>query len=355
MLLDSYRHYVNQGQLSHDEQQLTACRELDLIGQRLQRHQQVDSLYIYGPVGRGKSMLMDLFEQQLQGVGKIRLHYHHFMQRVHQELNQLQGESDPMLQVATAWSEQYQVICLDEFIVEDIGDAMILARLWEALFAAGVCLVTTSNTPPQELYRGGLARHRFEPFIDLLQRQCKLVELDSGIDFRRLGQADTPYYLVNQTCEALQRVTEARYGKLYPAPPLIVMNRVMTAMWHNHKVAFFDFWDLCSGPRSQRDYMQLAERYQALAVASVPAFSYQPSAAPAQGTEDSFQRDNSTALVSRLDNEARRFIALVDECYDRGCHVLIQAEVELDELYQAQQLKFPFQRCISRLIEMQRW
>ena len=358
-MLQHYQHLIQQHQLRADEAQLSACLELDALASQLNQQQSGFSLYLYGPVGRGKSMLMDMFYNHLTNRAKIRLHYHHFMRRVHQQLNRLQGESDPLETIAARWAQQYKVICLDEFIVEDIGDAMLLANLWSSLFRHGAILVTTSNTPPKELYRGGLARHRFEPFIQLLQQQCQIIDLDMGVDYRRLTASDTPYYKVAGTLESLRNTAESTFGPLESTASLSVMNRQIDCLWSNDNLAVFDFWSLCSGPRSHRDYMELADRFQALAIHCVPQFSLNPTVLAAQGIEDDtareYQHQHYEHHPSHLDNEARRFIALVDECYDRGCLLIITADTGIDELYQAELLEFPFKRCASRLIEMQSW
>lgn len=353
MLISAYKRLCQQYNLSIDDNQLTALAALEQRRWHLSHDQPTSSLYLFGPVGRGKSMLMDLFFDKLPISAKVRLHYHHFMQQVHEQLNQHQGEANPLVTVAGKWSQRFRVICLDEFIVEDIGDAMLLATLWTALFDNNTLLITTSNTPPSELYRGGLARHRFEPFIALLEHQCEVINLDSGIDYRRLTAHDMRYYFVGKRSESLNDLV-SRTRALDDHSPVTIMNREMACLWRNPIAIGFNFWQLCSGPRSQRDYMQLAEQFKLIAVTDVPQFSAGEQQAVTQGVEDNYQREQAQHL-SHLDNEARRFIALVDECYDRGCLLLINAVAPIDELYQAEYLKFPFQRCASRLIEMQSW
>ncbi|WP_240665281.1 cell division protein ZapE [Idiomarina sp. 29L] len=357
-----YQHWIDSGKLNDDGFQRNAVAALQ---QRLDAISNKDStsmksLYLYGPVGRGKTMLMDMFSEQLRSLSTanssfIRLHYHHFMSKVHDALNNLQGEENPMQRVASDWAEAHSIICLDEFFVEDIGDAMILARLWESLFAAGVTLITTSNAPPVELYKDGLARHRFEPTIELLNRQCELIDLGFGTDYRRINSTDMPLYLTQGQPSDLKALTEGRFGKLEQTDNVVIMNRTIPCLWRNSEVIGFDFMSLCSGPRSQRDYMELADKYKAIAVQNVPAFTYIPDKELVHGVEETYQREHDAKLISKLDNEARRFIALVDECYDRGCLLLITAEVDVEKLYHAQQLAFPFRRCVSRLFEMQHW
>ncbi|MCK7459363.1 cell division protein ZapE [Idiomarina aminovorans] len=352
---ETYNQQLRSGVLQADDYQHLAVQALQQRLNELARGNKVESLYLFGPVGRGKTLLMDMFYQRLPKSQAIRLHYHHFMARIHQELNQYQGETDPMQVIAEFWARRYSIICLDEFFVEDIGDAMILARLWEQLFHQGVSLVTTSNAPPDELYKGGLARHRFEPTIDLLNKECECLDLGFGIDYRRLKNTDWPYYLKHGELKQLRSVAEKQFGKTKPLSSVTVMNRQVHCLWRNDSVIGFDFMALCSGPRSQRDYMELANTYSAIAVHHVPAFTYLPDKELVHGVEETYQREHQENIVSRLDNEARRFIALVDECYDRRCLLMITAETDIDKLYQAKQLAFPFRRCVSRLFEMQQW
>ncbi|WP_417438515.1 cell division protein ZapE [Idiomarina sp.] len=352
---ENYNQRIQSGVLQPDKYQLKAVKALQQRLDSLARGHKPKSLYLFGPVGRGKTLLMDMFYQHLTQSQAIRLHFHHFMAKIHEELNHLQGEANPMQIIAKRWSQHYSIICLDEFFVEDIGDAMILAGLWHALFNEQVSLITTSNAPPNELYRDGLARHRFEPTIELLNKECDCLDLGMGVDYRRLHEADLPYYLKQGTLQQLRSLAESHFGDTKETPSVRIMNREIPCLWHNNEVIGFDFMSLCSGPRSQRDYMELADNYGAIAVHQVPAFSYIPNKDLVHGVEESYQREHQTNIVSKLDNEARRFIALVDECYDRKCHLLVTAETDIDKLYQARQLAFPFRRCVSRLFEMQQW
>lgn len=312
-------------------------------------------LYIQGPVGRGKTLLMDLFYQHLATEHKIRLHFHHFMARIHQELNALSGQKNPLQLIAALWAERYKVLCFDEFFVNDIGDAMLLGTLWQHLFEQGVILVTTSNALPEDLYHNGLQRQRFLPTIALLQQYCEVLTLDSGQDYRLLHSQSWQYYLQSGSQKQLQQQAEQLAGPVTPLTTIRILNRDIPALWHNDKVIGFDFMALCSGPRSQLDYMELLNRYPIIAVHQVPQFSYLADKPIVHGIEDSYQREHKDYYVSKLDNEARRFIALVDECYDRGKLLLLTAEAAVTELYQAKQLAFAFARCSSRLFEMQSW
>jgi cell division protein ZapE len=354
-----YQQQVATAALSYDENQYQLLQRLSLLAQKLSSgHSTGDQsalrgLYIQGPVGRGKTLLMDLFYQQLQTPQKIRLHFHHFMARIHQELHQLSGQPDPLQHIAAQWAAHYRVLCFDEFFVNDIGDAMLLGTLWRHLFNAGVVLVTTSNALPEQLYANGLQRQRFLPTIALLQQHCEVVTLDSGEDYRLRQQQSWPYYLQGASLSTLQQKAEQLSGTLMPLPAINLLNRPVPALWHNQQLIGFNFNALCAGPRSQLDYMALCGQYAAIAVHGVPQFSYLADKPIVHGVEDCYQREHKEYYVSKLDNEARRFIALVDECYDRGTLLLLSADVPVNELYQAKQLAFAFARCSSRLHEMQ--
>ena len=364
-MLQQYRRLIADGDLRYDEHQWQLLCKLATLSEGLATRAAgsatpaLQGLYLFGPVGRGKTMLMDLFFANVASEQKIRMHFHHFMQRVHQELHALTGTSDPLLVIAKRWATQYQLLCFDEFFVNDIGDAMLLGTLWRYLFAEGVVLVTTSNAHPTELYRDGLQRSRFLPTITLLQQHCEVHSLDNGLDYRRLHASAMPFLQVMPTGDWLKNTAEQRYGAVNPDfadhNVMSLLNRPVRYLWRNEQVIAFDFMALCSSPRSQLDYMALANTYQAIAVWQVPQFTAQSATAILHGVEENYQREHSSVFVSQLDNEARRFIALVDECYEQRCLLILSCEVALLELYQASQLSFAFERCISRLYEMQRW
>lgn len=278
-------------------------------------------------------MLLDLFYQHLHTTKKGRLHFHHFMAKVHAELHQLSGQADPLQRVARQWVTHYRVLCLDEFFVNDIGDAMLLGTLWRYLFEAGVVLVTTSNTLPEHLYENGLQRQRFLPTIELLQRCCDVISVASEQDYRRLGTTVWQHYLQGATARQLQHHAEQLTGPVQPLSSIRILNRKIPALWHNDLVIGFDFHALCAGPRSQLDYMALLDQCRVIAVHQVPQFSYLAEKAIIHGIEDSYQREHKEFHVSQRDNEARRFMALVDESYDRGKLLLLTAEVPVTELY----------------------
>jgi cell division protein ZapE len=289
-------------------------------------------LYIWGGVGRGKTLLMDLFFATAPR-GAERSHFHHFMRQVHAELALLKGQSDPLEGVAERLAARTRVICLDEFFVTDIADAMILAGLFEALFRRGVNLVTTSNLAPDELYTDGLQRQRFLPAIELLKRHLDVVHLDGGIDYRLRQLEQSPTYLdsaLPETADALKRRFSMLAGG-HPSGPgtLIVEGRAIGALGFGPGMAWFEFAQLCEGPRSQNDYIDLARLYHTIFISNIPQFN--------AGDDDA----------------ARRFMMLIDELYDRAVNIVLSAAAAPDALYRGERFGVEFQRTSSRLVEMQ--
>ena len=290
-------------------------------------------LYFWGGVGRGKTYLVDTFYDCLPFRRKLRVHFHRFMQRVHAELNSLEGEKNPLEIVADRLAEETVVICFDEFFVTDIGDAMILGGLMEALFARGVTLVATSNIEPEKLYENGLQRQRFLPAIALVEKYTQVVNVDAGVDYRlrTLQQAELYHFPLDEGAEESLRDSFERLapevGKHWER--LEVNGRYLTCRCLADDVAWFDFAELCDGPRSQNDYIELARIFHAVLISGVPGF------------------------VPDNDDQARRFINLVDEFYDRNVKLVLAAEKSLLDLYSGGRLEFEFQRTVSRLQEMQ--
>lgn len=293
----------------------------------------VRGLYFWGGVGRGKTYLMDTFFEALPFERKMRAHFHRFMQRIHRELKMMGGQKDPLLLIAAKLAGETRVVCFDEFFVSDITDAMILGTLFEALFELGVVLVATSNIVPDELYKDGLQRARFLPAIALVKRHCLVVNVDGGIDYRlrTLEQAELYHSPLDAAADAGLR---ASFEALAPEPGLAdqvleIEGRPIRARMVADDVAWFDFAELCDGPRSQNDYIELAREYHAVLVGQVPQ------------------------LGAGRDDQARRFINLVDEFYDRNVKLVLAAAVPLHELYAGGRLGFEFERTKSRLLEMQ--
>ena len=288
-------------------------------------------VYMHGGVGRGKSFLMDCFFNAVPLKRKTRLHFHEFMREVHRELADMHGTVDPLKGLGERMSKRFRLICFDEFHVADITDAMILYRLLESLFEHGVSIVTTSNFHPDGLYPNGLHRDRILPAIELLKSRMHVINVDHGIDYRQrtLEQVEMYQTPLGERADAamssaFERLAEAKDE----SPELNIEHRVLKARRRAGGVVWFDFRELCGGPRSQNDYLELAARFHAVLVSGVPQMS------------------------PRLASEARRFTWLVDVMYDRRVKLILSAEVEAEALYTEGPLAHEFPRTVSRLHEM---
>jgi len=310
------------------------------VGERLRAHlpwtparAPQRGLYLWGGVGRGKTMLMDWFYESLRGTKRERIHFYRFMRQVHAELRAATQRTQPLEVVAERLARTTRVLCLDEFFVADIADAMILAALFEGLFRRGVTLVATSNTAPQDLYEDGLQRERFLPAIDLLQKHLDVLHLEGGVDYRLRQLEQAPTYLDSTlpgTAAQLRQRFAALAGDSATGPAtLSIEDRGIAALATGAGMAWFEFRELCDGPRSQNDYIELAHSYHTIFIADIPAFT--------AADEDA----------------ARRFIAAVDEFYDRGVKLVVSAAAQPSALYRGERLQLEFQRAASRLVEMQ--
>jgi cell division protein ZapE len=293
----------------------------------------VPGLYLWGSVGRGKTFLMDLFAASLPHGVALRRHFHRFMGEVHESLRELGDRQNPLVDVAAGIAARCRVLCLDEFLVNDIGDAMILANLLEALFARGVTLITTSNTAPANLYKDGLQRARFLPAIASIEAHCHVVEMISAHDWRLRALTHAPVYHTPPGAEAereLSRIfsTQAQ-GEVIDGGELVINDRPIPVRKRADNVLWFDFPALCDGPRAVADYITLAKAGPAVIISNVPQFTIY--------SED----------------PAKRFIQLVDEFYDRHVKLILSAGAPITELYDGERLRAEFGRTESRLIEMQ--
>ncbi len=293
-------------------------------------------IYLWGGVGRGKTFLMDLFFRTLDYPLKKRIHFHRMMSHVHARLHDISNSeaiADPLEQVAADLATEARVLCFDEFFVSDIGDAMILGRLLDALFRHGVTLVTTSNSHPSELYRDGLQRQRFLPAIESLLKFTEVMELDAGTDYRLqlFSQAGTYFAEPGASADKeLQSYFEGiASGDIQEAQTIEILGRPIQTKRCAKGVVWFDFTEICDGPRSQEDFIEIAKWYPTVIISDVPI------------------------LTSKNENAARRFIALVDEFYDRKVKLILSAAAAADNLYQGKRLTFEFERTSSRLTEMQ--
>jgi cell division protein ZapE len=290
-------------------------------------------LYLWGAVGRGKTMLMDQFVASLPEGIALRVHFHRFMLDVHAGLRALGEVRDPLLRVAADVAARTRVLCLDEFMVTDIGDAMILDGLLGALFDHGVALVTTSNTAPRDLYKDGLQRERFLPAIGLLEAHCEVLELASPHDWRLRALTRAPVYLTPDDARAeaaLARLfDELAQGPVQENAVLPINDRSFRARRVCAQAAWFDFAALCDGPYGSADYIELARTWPAILISGLPQFT-------------PFNED-----------AAQRFVHLIDELYDRRVKLAVTAQAPTVELYDGKRLRLEFARTTSRLIEMQ--
>ncbi|MCW3148076.1 cell division protein ZapE [Stutzerimonas stutzeri] len=315
-------------------------------------------VYLWGPVGRGKTWLMDLFHASLT-VPSRRQHFHHFMRWVHIRLFQLNGTADPLQALAKELSEEIRVLCFDELFVGDIGDAIILGRLFQVLFEHGVVIVATSNQPPEQLYADGFNRERFLPAIDAIVQHMQVVDVDGGADHRlRPGAGLQRYWITQPGSGALAATFEALADGPVSVEPLSLSRRQLDVVRRSESVLWCRFADLCEQPFSALDFIELCDRFTAILIGDVPKLGgTQRDGRIARGTEDGASRvvagDRQLPRLAARDDAVRRFIALVDECYDRRIPLYIEAEVALDELYTEGYLAFPFRRTLSRLQEMQ--
>jgi cell division protein ZapE len=333
-----------------DNAQLTAIRQLERLraelaeaasaplGKRILRGLTSNGgaprgVYLWGGVGRGKTWIMDLFFASLTLAAKRRTHFYRFMQEAQADLKRLKGMQSPLDGVADKIAKKSRVICFDELFVSDIADAMILAGLFQALLKRGVALVFTSNVKPRDLYRNGLQRDRFKPTIELIEKNCEVINVDGGVDYRLRQLTAAPIYLPTTAADTQKRL-EALFDDLSDDDvesdgTISIHNRKIKVVRESENVIWFDFAALCEGPRSPADYVSIASEYQSVIIANVPVFGVD------------------------ADNAARRFISVIDEFYDRGVNVIVSAAAPPPELYKGEKLKFEFQRTASRLIEMQ--
>ena len=315
---------------------LVAPRPKGLLKGLLARGKQRDlekGLYIWGGVGRGKTWLMDLFFHSLPFKDKQRSHFHRFMQFVHDELKKHKDRADPLELVADKVARKTRVLCFDELFVADIADAMLLGNLFRGLFDRGVTLVATSNVPPDDLYKEGLQRARFVPAIRLLKENTHLLHLDGSADYRlrMLEKAATWFDAARPgSASDIDKLFEAIAGETGHLNATLTLNhRRLHAHRHAEDVVWFEFKELCDGPRGQADYIEIARCYHTVFLTDIPLL----------GVEQ--------------DNQTRRFITLVDEFYDRAVKLILSSAVPIQDLYRGSKLAFEFERTKSRLIEMQ--
>ena len=303
-----------------------------IISRLLTRPQVPQGLYLWGGVGRGKSFLMDCFYSVVPIQRKIRIHFHEFMRDVHAELNELKGKQDPLDAVAKNIAKKYRLICFDEFHISDIADAMILHRLLTGLFQNGVTFLITSNYAPKDLYPNGLHRDRLLPAIELLCSNLSVLNVDAGIDYRvqtleRLNTFITPIPLEthNQLSQAFDQLAEIEDEE----PMMHIETRSFAAVRRAGSIIWFDFRVLCGGPRSQNDYLEIAQQFSTVIVSNVPKMN------------------------AGMASEARRFTWLIDVLYDHKVKIIFSSDVPANDLYIEGAMANEFSRTVSRIMEMQ--
>ncbi len=355
--VDSYRLALQRGELAPDPAQAAFVGRLQDLHRRLVQRaeepregpgllgrvrrliarppppQVPQGIYVWGGVGRGKTLLMDFFFDSLPFPDRLRIHFHDFMQHVHAELRTLGHRRDPLAAVAERLRARASVLCFDEFHVSDIADAMLLGRLLGALFGRGVALVATSNSRPDDLYRDGLQRERFLPAIALIKAHTEVLHLDSPTDYRlRTLERGSVYHapLDDLARAAMTRCFAELAPDVSPHPGVVeISGREIPVRAEAHGCAWFEFMDLCDAPRSTGDYVELARRFHTLLLSGVPVMD---------------DERNDAAL---------RFMHLVDTLYDRNVNLVASAEAGPGDLYAGQRLAERFQRTRSRLEEMQ--
>jgi len=346
-----YDGLVEVGQVSADKNQRAVLALLDQLADRLiaRKHwsggrkglfrrqsweRPEQGLYIWGGVGRGKTFLMDLFVDSLPEGTTVRLHFHRFMNQVHERLTALQGTENPLDVIADELARKAKVLCFDECFVSDITDAMVLGTLFDALFKRGVSLVTTSNIEPDQLYKDGLQRDRFLPAIALIQKHCQVFNLDSGTDYRLRTLEHAKLYYAPCDSHAIDAIWESVLALAPEASKsegafIEINRRQLPVRFVAEDVVWFDFDVICGLGRAAPDYIEVAKIYHTVVVTGLPN------------------------LMSAGDDSTRRFLHLVDEFYDRSVNLILGADVAMDALYTKGRLAFEMDRCRSRLLEMQ--
>jgi cell division protein ZapE len=345
-MLEAFNAALNKRGMVADATQLAAAQRLqkfydELLVLKAARRNRLRKLLVHpelprgvwfwGGVGRGKSFLMDCFFDALPYQRKRRVHFHAFMREVHQALKAHHDESDPLAKVAAGIARKTRLMCFDEFHVSDIADAMILGRLMEALFEAGVIFCITSNYPPDGLYPNGLQRQNFLPTIKLLKEKLDVIEIDAGIDYRLRALEQADIFLTSSDANAdaaMRQVFRQLAGEEGQAGPVTILNRELPVVRRADGVIWFDFATLCGGPRSQNDYLVLAESYHTLFLSQVPK------------------------MGADMSSQARRFTWLVDVLYDHRVKLIISADCPAEMLYTQGLQASEFGRTVSRLIEM---
>ncbi len=334
-----YLNLIDEGQLSFDEEQAKLLEKFNHLNESLTKRskswfgqKKIKGLYIRGEVGRGKTQMMDIFFETLNIQEKKRVHFHRFMKILHDDLDKISAQKDPLKKVAKDISKKTKVLCFDEFYVEDIGDAMLLGRFINELFENKVTLITTSNTHPDNLYRDGLHRSRFLPAIKSIKENCEIYELNSAQDYRLRTLEQLEIFIIGKGNQGIKELesnfTELTNGEFQDGQKIKILGREINTIKLAQGSLWVSFKEICEGPRSAKDYIEICSEFHTLFVSNVPI------------------------MKGSNDDSARRFIALVDECYERNVNLILSMETELQQIYSGERLLEPFKRTISRLEEM---
>ena len=345
--LEYYREQVQKGVITSDPLQLVVVESLEKLQQALiventkrnsffkflHQRQLIKGIYLWGGVGIGKTFLMDCFYHTLPFENKFRMHFHKFMRLVHEKLTQHQGEADPLESIAKEFSRDAIVLCFDEFFVSDITDAMLLGRLIKALFAHGLCLVATSNVAPNDLYKNGLQRSQFLPAIQLLNTQTTVMHLTTTTDYRlrHLKEAGVFYTPLDKTAADNMEKTFAILtdGKKINTAPIEICSRMINVQKSTDDIVWFEFNDICHVPRSQKDYLAIAEKFKTVFISNIPAIQ---------------ANEKDTICL---------FINLVDVLYDARVRLVFSAAEPVQQIYDRGYMVMEYARTNSRLLEMQ--
>ena len=334
-----YLNLIDDGQLSFDKEQAKLLEKFNHLNESLTKRskswfgqKKIKGLYIRGEVGRGKTQMMDIFFETLNIQEKKRVHFHRFMKILHDDLDKISAQKDPLKKVAKDISKKTKVLCFDEFYVEDIGDAMLLGRFINELFENKVTLITTSNTHPDNLYRDGLHRSRFLPAIKSIKENCEIYELNSAQDYRLRTLEQLEIFIIGKGDQGIKELesnfTELTNGEFQDGQKIKILGREINTIKLAQGSLWVSFKEICEGPRSAKDYIEVCSEFHTLFVSNVPI------------------------MKGSNDDSARRFIALVDECYERNVNLILSMETELEQIYSGERLLEPFKRTISRLEEM---
>ena len=346
--LEKYQKGINAGELREDPQQFDVVKQLNEISIKLHKQatpslsrkikntfkkpHYIQGIYLWGNVGTGKTMLIDLFYHNLE-VKKLRIHFFEFLQNLQKNLNTISGEKNPLQKIAKHYATKYKVICFDEFFVKNIADAMLLGELFKALFDNGVCLIATSNRAPDDLYKDGLQRDRFIPAIEAIKKHTHVIHLLSENDYRKQHIEEAGIYYTPLSEHAEREMEQCfrhfSQGKTVSYDDIQLLGRTIKTNKYTTDTVWFDFKAICKPPRSQQDYLALTEQF------------------------DTFLISNIHIIKSNQSDIITLFIALIDILYDKHKNVIISAETTPNGLYPKGILHFEYARTCSRLIEMQ--